>query len=29
MKEIEKYIKKNNIKGYLNYCEDMENLKNI
>lgn len=27
MESIEKYVKENNIKGYLNYCEDMENLK--
>ena len=27
MESIEKYVKENDIKGYLNYCEDMENLK--
>ena len=27
MESIEKYVKENNIKGYLNYCKDMENLK--
>ena len=27
MESIEKYVKENNIKGYLNYCEDMENIK--
>lgn len=27
MESIEKYVKENNIKCYLNYCEDMENLK--
>lgn len=27
MESIEKYVKENNIKSYLNYCEDMENLK--
>lgn len=27
MESIEKYVKENDIKGYLSYCEDMENLK--
>lgn len=27
MESVEKYVKENDIKGYLNYCEDLENLK--
>ena len=27
MESIEKYVKENDIKGYLSYCEDLENLK--